>query len=153
MRNVKEFSGITENILAFKEEVANANKITFAGMPGVCSPFAELFAYAVRDKESVFVTGLDLSTARKVELTPQGMQFSEDADPHADVVALLGGLTLPKANIKTEDVNETVSKILKKDGKLLGLCYNKMFQNAGWDKEIEFDCIINGNLEGFVLKK
>ena len=82
MRKVKEFSGITENISAFKEEVAEAQKITFAGMPGVCSPFAELFAYAVRDKESVFVTGLDLSTARKMELTPQGMQLSEGADPH-----------------------------------------------------------------------
>jgi hypothetical protein len=28
------------------------------------------------------------------------MQLSEPADPKADVVALLGGLTMPKSNVK-----------------------------------------------------
>ncbi|MGB9977911.1 DUF2124 family protein [Methanobacterium sp.] len=30
-------------------------KIAFAGTLGVCIPFAELFAYVVRDKESIFI--------------------------------------------------------------------------------------------------
>lgn len=54
MRMDGQFTGITENLLAFREEVKNEDKITFMGMPGVCSPFAELFAYVVRGKESVF---------------------------------------------------------------------------------------------------
>ena len=130
MEKIKEFKGINGNLMAFKEEVADAEKVTFAGAPGVCTPFAELFAYVIRDKESVFITLTDIESARKIELTPQGMQLSEPADPKADVVALLGGLTMPKANVKIEDINQMVDKILKKDGKLIGLSYMDMFKEA-----------------------
>lgn len=75
MRKISEFTGITDNLLAFREEVKDANKITFIGMPGVCSPFALLFAYVVKEKESVFITGTDIKSARKLILTEQGMQF------------------------------------------------------------------------------
>lgn len=153
MRKVSEFKGLTGNLTEFKEEVADAEKITFAGAPGVCTPFAELFAYSVRDKESVFITLTDIGSARKMELTPQGMQLSEPADPNADVVALLGGLTLPKVKVKIEDVNNMVDKILSKNGKLIGLCYMDMFKEAGWEDQVNFDCIINGTLNGVVIKK
>ena len=139
--------------MAFREEVANAKKVTFAGAPGVCTPFAELFAYVIRDKESVFITLTDIESARKFELTPQGMQLSEHADPKADVIALLGGLTLPKSNVKVEDINQMINKIMKKDGKLIGLSYMGMFKEAGWIDKINFDCIIDGTLTGFVYKK
>lgn len=134
MKKVKEFRGINGNLLTFKEEIADAEKIAFAGVPGVCTPFAELFAYAVRDKESVFITLTNIDSARKIKLTPHGMQISEPADPHADVVALLGGLTIPKANVKIDDVNEMVDKILNKNGKLIGLSYMGMFKEAGLGK-------------------
>lgn len=153
MEKIDEFRGITENLLAFKEAIGDAEKITFAGAPGVCTPFAELFAYVARDKESVFVTLTDTTSAKKMELTSQGMQLSEPADPRADVVALLGGLTIPKSNVTAEDVNEMINKILKKNGKIIGLCYMDMFKEAGWLDKVNFDCIINGTLTGFVLKK
>jgi len=153
MKKEKEFKGLNGNLLAFKEEVADADKIAFAGAPGVCTPFAELFAYAVRDKKSIFITLTDISTACKMELTPQGMQLSEPADPRAGVVALLGGLTLPKVNVKVEEVNEMIDKILKKDGKVIGLCYMDMFKEAGWESLVDFDCVINGTLTGTVVKK
>ncbi|WP_414469815.1 DUF2124 family protein [Methanobacterium sp. ACI-7] len=148
-----EFKGINGNLLAFKEEVADAEKVTFAGVPGACTPFAELFAYVIRDKESVFIPLTDIDSARKIELTPQGMQLSESADPKADVVALLGGLTMPKASIEIDDVNEMVAKILKKDGKLIGLSYMNMFKEAGWIGKVDFDCIIDGTLTGTITKK
>ena len=125
----------------------------FAGAPGVCTPFAELFAYAIRDKECVFITLTDIESARKIELTPQGMQLSEPASSEADVVALLGGLTMPKTNVKTDDVNQMVEKILKKGGKLLGLSYMGMFKEAGWLDKVDFDCIIDGILNGSIYKK
>jgi hypothetical protein len=152
MENVKEFKGLNGNLMAFKEEVADAKKITFAGAPGVCTPFAELFAYAVRDKESVFVTLTDIGSARKLELTPQGMQLTEPADPKADVVALLGGLSMPKVNVKMGEVQEMIDNILNEDGKLIGLCYMDMFKDAGWDEQLKFDCIIDGTLIGVVKK-
>jgi len=153
MEKIKGFKGINGNLMAFKEEIKDARKVTFAGAPGVCTPYAELFAYAVRDKESVFITLTDIESARKIELTPQGMQLSERTDPEADVVALLGGLSMPKANVKTDDVKQMVDKILKKDGKLLGLSYMNMFEENGWLDKVDFDCVIDGTLTGFVFKK
>ena len=81
------------------------------------------------------------------------MQLSEPADPHADVVALLGGLSMPKSNVTTEDVNEMISQILKNDGKIIGLSYMGMFKEAGWLDKVDFDYIIDGTLTGSVLKK
>ncbi len=153
MKKDSEFIGITENLLAFKEEVKDAEKVTFLGMPGVCSPFAELFAYIIKEKESVFITGTDITSARKIERTDQGMQFGGSADPHTDVVALLGGLAMPKANIKPQEVNKILEEVLEKDGKLIGLCYMDIFRESGWHREIDFDCIINGTLQGFILRK
>lgn len=153
MEIVNEFKGINGNLMAFKQEVADAKKITFAGVPGVCTPFAELFAYVVRDKESVFITLTDIKSAKKIELTPQGMQLSEPANPQADVLALLGGLTMPKANVKIEEINEMVDVVLKKDGKLIGLSYMGMFKEAGWLDKVDFDCIIDGTLTGSVQKR
>jgi hypothetical protein len=153
MKKMNEYKGITENLSAFKEEVADAKKVTFAGAPGVCTPFAELFAYVIRDKESVFITLTDIESAKKIKLTPQGMQLSEPADPCADVVALLGGLTMPKSNVNIDELNQMIKKILKKDGKLIGLSYMGMFQEAGWLDKVDFDCIIDGTLTGTVFKK
>ncbi|MGC9516823.1 MAG: DUF2124 family protein [Methanomicrobiales archaeon] len=152
MKKIKEFEGLTGNLLAFKEEVENADKVTFVGVPGVCTPFAELFAYAIRDKESVFISGKNIESAKKLELKPEGMQLTEKTDPQAEVVALLGGLSMPKSKISAEEIQEVIDKILKPEGKLIGLCYMDMFKKADWDKKLDFDCIIDGTLTGNVFK-
>ena len=152
MEPTDEFKGITGNLMAFKKEVADAQKVTFAGLPGVCTPFAELFAYAIRDKESVFITKVDCKSARKLEMTPQGMQLTDEADPRADVLAILGGLSLPKSNLVVEDIEKLKDQVLKDGGKMIGLCYMSMFQEVGWDKKLDFDCIIDGYLTGKILR-
>ena len=85
--------------MAFKEEVKNAKKVTFAGLlkmwfltlqeallpeqwnrgfhmprkrsflgaPGVCTPYAELFDYAIIDKKSVFIPLADIKSAKKID--------------------------------------------------------------------------------------
>ncbi len=153
MRKDSEFTGITGNLLAFREEVKDAKKITFIGMPGVCSPFAQLFAFVVKEKESFFITGTDITSAKKIIPSDQGMQFGELADPHADVVALLGGLAMPKSNVKAEDIQKILDIVLEDNGKLIGLCYMDIFRESEWHKILDFDCIINGTLTGFILRK
>ncbi|HML05954.1 MAG TPA: DUF2124 family protein [Methanobacterium sp.] len=152
MEKVKLFKGMNGNLMAFKEEVGNAKKVTFVGVPGVCTPLAELFGYVIRDKESVFITLTDIKSARKIEMTPHGMQLSEPADPTADVVVLLGGLSMPKANIKTEKINELVKEVIKKEGKLIGISFMGAFKGAGWLDKVNFDCIIDATLTGSVQK-
>lgn len=153
MRETENFRGLNGNLMAFKREVEGAEKVTFAGIPGVCSPFAELFAYVIRDKESVFVAKTDLDSARKIERTPLGMQFTDKVDPRSSVVALLGGLSMPQYEVNVSDVQKMIEDILEPGGKVIGLCYMNMFENAGWDDKIDFDCIINGILTGDVYKK
>lgn len=148
-----KFRGLNENLMAFKKEVGDAEKVTFMGIPGVCGPFAELFAYMIRDKESVFIARTDKENARKIERTPLGMQFSKKTDPRSGVVALLGGLSMPQYKVDVEDVQKVLDEILEPNGKIIGLCYMNMFENAGWDEMIDFDCIINGILTGEIYRK
>ncbi|NYB51190.1 MAG: DUF2124 domain-containing protein [Methanobacteriaceae archaeon] len=153
MIETEKFHGLTGNLKLFKREVGDAEKVTFAGIPGVCSPFAELFAYVIRDRESVFMARTDKETARKIESTDLGMQFTKKADPCSSVVALLGGLSMPQYQVDIADVLKLLDDILKPPGKIIGLCYMNMFQKAGWDELIDFDCIINGTLNGEIYTK
>jgi hypothetical protein len=67
-------------------------------------------------------------------------------------VALLGGLSMPKTNVKLEEVQELVNKIMSKNGKLIGLSYMGMFEVSGREDKLDFDCIIDDTLIGFVKK-
>ena len=55
MEDAYEWKGLNGQLVTFKKEVGDAQKITFVGSPGVCTPFAEFLAYSVRDKETCFI--------------------------------------------------------------------------------------------------
>ena len=48
MEDAYEWKGLNGQLVTFKKEVGDAQKITFVGSPGVCTPFAEFLAYSVR---------------------------------------------------------------------------------------------------------
>ena len=154
MEDVENWRGITGQINAFKNAVGDAQKITYLGSPSVCTPFAALMAYAVREKENHFISFIDLETSHEFELKPWGMTLPEKvSDPlDSDVVVLLGGLSMPKANVDTEKLNNVVGEILKDGGKLIGLCFMDMFTKAGWLEKVDFDLIIDGTLTGVIKK-
>jgi hypothetical protein len=126
-----EFKGLDGNIVAFKEEVANAGKVTFVGLPGVCTPFAELFPTPSGRRNLYFYTRTDLETARKIIFSPNGMQLGEQADPTADVLAILGGLSMPKAQVKFDEVRKLRELVIQGEGKFMGLCYWTCFVRQG----------------------
>jgi hypothetical protein len=152
MRDVENWSGIAGQINAFKNAVGDAQKITYMGSPSVCTPFAALMAYAVREKENHFISFIDIETSHEFELKPWGMTLTEKvSDPHdSDVVVLLGGLTMPKANVDTDELNGVVDEILKTEGNLIGFCFMDMFTKADWLDKVDFDLIIDGTLTGVV---
>lgn len=154
MKNVKDWKGINGQLLAFKNEVENAQKITFIGSPGVCTPFAELLAYAVRDKESHFIPLLDIGDCHEFESKSYGMVLKyEVSNPKdSDVVVLLGGLSMPKYDLNTDDLNDLINEIIKNDGKIIGVCFMDMFTKANWLDKVNFDSIIDGTLTGVVKK-
>ena len=154
MEDVNEWKGINGQLVSFKNEVGDAQKITFVGSPGVCTPFAELLAYTVRDRETYFIPLLDVDDCHRFEEKPYAMVLSDEvSDPRdSDVVVLLGGLSMPKYDVDTEDAKALVSDILKEDGLLMGVCFMDMFAKAGWLDKIDFDCVIDGTLTGVVKK-
>ena len=154
MEDVNEWKGINGQLVAFKKEVGDAEKITFVGSPGVCTPFAELLAYAVRDKETHFIPLLDKDNCHQFEAKPYAMVLKDDVSnpKDSDVVVLLGGLSMAKYDVDTEDVKDLVADILKDGGILIGVCFMDMFAKAGWLEKIDFDCVIDGTLTGVVKK-
>ena len=154
MEDVNEWKGINGQLVSFKNEVGDAQKITFVGSPGVCTPFAELLAYTVRDRETYFIPLLDVDDCHRFEEKPYAMVLSDEvSDPRdSDVVVLLGGLSMPKYDVDTEDAKALVENILKDDGLLIGVCFMDMFAKAGWLDKIDFDCVIDGTLTGVVKK-
>jgi hypothetical protein len=154
MEDVKDWKGINGQLVTFKSEVGDAEKITFIGSPGVCTPFAELLAYTVRDKETHFIPLLDSNDCHKFEAKPYGMILNDEvSNPNdSDAVVLLGGLSMPKYDVDTEEVKALVDVILKDDGLLIGVCFMDMFAKAGWLEKIDFDCVIDGTLAGVVKK-
>ena len=154
MEDVLEWKGINGQIVTFKKEVGDAEKITFVGSPGVCTPFAELLAYAVRDKETHFIPLLDADDCHQFEAKSYAIVLKDEvSDPkESDVVVLLGGLSMPKYDVDTEDAKALVADILKEDGQIIGVCFMDMFSKAGWLEKIDFDCVIDGTLTGVVKK-
>ena len=119
MEDIKDWKGINGQLVAFKEEVGDAQKVTFIGSPGVCTPFAELLAYAIRDKETYFIPLLDIGDCHEFESKPYGMVLNEKvSNPQgSDVVVLLGGLSMPKYDVDTEELNVLIDDIIKENGK------------------------------------
>ena len=67
METISEFKGLNGNIVAFKEAVGDVEKVTFLGTPGVCTPFAALFSYAIRNNESHFISGTDIEKCHQLD--------------------------------------------------------------------------------------
>lgn len=154
MEDVYEWKGLNGQLVTFKKEVGDAEKITFIGSPGVCTPFAEFLAYSVRDKETHFIPLLNIDDCHEFESKPYAMVLKDEvSDPYgSDVVVLLGGLSMPKYDVDTEEVNVLVKEILKEGGQLMGVCFMDMFSKAGWLEKVDFDCVIDGTLIGVVKK-
>lgn len=154
MEDVEYWKGLNGQLVTFKKEIADAQKITFIGSPGVCTPFAEFMAYAVRDRQNHFIPLLDIAECHEFEAKSYAMVLKDEvSDPHdSDAVVLLGGLSMPKYDVDTEELMELVNEILKEGGQLMGVCFMDMFTKAGWLEKIDFDCVIDGTLTGVVKK-
>jgi hypothetical protein len=132
--------GVGGILNSFKSLVEGAERITFVGTPGFCTPFAELLGFVVRDRELAFISSQDFEKARSIFMDYEGMQLGKLTDPHADVVVLLGGLAMPKIGITPEKAKEVARKILEgsEKGKIIGVCFQSAFMKQKWDEVINF---------------
>lgn len=151
MKPIEKASGIGGMLTAFRKLARGRKKITFIGCPGWCNPFAELLGYVLRDagKEMVFIPNLRKELAARVEITDYGMQLGEKADPSSDTVVLLGGLAMPKMEVDVNGLKKMIDEITEghHDRQILGACIGGVFQQAGWDKIIDFDYLLDADME------
>ncbi|MEM1671669.1 MAG: DUF2124 family protein [Archaeoglobaceae archaeon] len=153
MEKLKGIVGLTHAFRNAVSDLKDGSKIVFIGSPFVCTPFAELLVYSVRDRnfEAIFIPKTNEGEARKViELEGVGYCIgNEKADPSdPDAIVLLGGLAMPKFGCSVEEVCRVIDRISKtKKPILLGVCFMGIFKKQGWDKAFDFRKIIDANLE------
>ena len=144
-----DFTGTFRNsILDLKER----SKMVFTGSAAVCTPFAELLAYAVREKdfEMLYIPSANAEEARKIKAI-ENIGYSvvdETGDPkYPDAVVVLGGLAMPKFGCEPEEVLHMIEVLSGvKRPKIIGVCFMNLFERAGWDKKLKFDTMIDGSI-------
>lgn len=151
MKPIETSDGIGGMLAAFRKLVRGRKKITFIGCPGWCNPFAELLGYVLRDagKEMVFIPNLRKDMAVRIESTDYGLQLGKKADPASDTIVLLGGLAMPKMEVDVKGLMKLIDEITNghADRQVLGVCIGGVFQKAGWDKLIDFDYLVDADME------
>jgi len=152
-------SGIIGFTGAFRDsvkEIDTGSKVVFTGSIAVCTPFIELLAYTIRDKdfEMVYVPKADIKVAKKIKEQPNiGYSVVTDqTDPQRpDAVVVMGGLAMPKFGCSPEDVLNMIEEISgNQKPKIIGVCFMNIFERAGWTKKIPFDVLIDTNMETIV---
>ncbi|ACV24069.1 DUF2124 family protein [Methanocaldococcus fervens] len=145
LKLLKEESGLSPMLREFRNIIGNHDikSVAFVGSVGVCQPFAELFGYAVRDKENYFIPDGNLNNVKKLVIKDVGMQMEDFGNlDKVDAVVLFGGLAMPKYGVEVEKIKDLINKLSPK--KVIGICFMSIFQKAGWDKEIDFDYLMDG---------
>ena len=152
MRQHEKFEsvpGILRPFRAFMESAALAkgDQIVYYGVPGTCTPFVELLAFAIRalPVEQVFVPGIAEAKARQLVFVPDvGMQIEEAvAELRPRVIVLMGGLSMPNSGVNATQVHSITAP---HKARFIGVCFMQMFEKTGWLKTFDFDLLIDATI-------
>ncbi len=160
MATKEVFHGVPGILRPFKEFIESrglkkGDQIVYYGVPGTCTPFVELLGFALRslELEQVFVPFVDESRAKKLASVEHvGMQAAAGGvtlNPKAIVV--MGGLSMPNVPVKAEQVNAVLDK--HQNAAVIGVCFMRMFEKAGWLEMIHFDCLIDATIDPVEVTK
>ena len=160
MSTKETFHGVPGILRPFKEFVEakglkKGDQIIYYGVPGTCTPFIELLAFALRSLalEQAFVPFVDESRAKKIShVEDVGMQARAGPvtlKPKAIVV--MGGLSMPNVPVKVDQVKAVLDK--HPDVAVIGVCFMRMFEKAGWLGTVSFDFLIDANIDPIEVTK
>ena len=154
MTTKEVFHGVPGILRPFKEYIEKkglkkGDQVVYYGVPGTCTPFVELLGFAIRslELEQVFVPMVDESKATTIHNVPDiGMQAGTPArglKPKAIVV--MGGLSMPNVPVQADQVKVVIDR--HPGAVVIGVCFMKMFEKAGWLSMVSFDCLIDANID------
>jgi len=154
MTQTGKFRGVPGILRPFREFIEAAglkssDQVVYYGVPGTCTPFIELLAFALRSLalEQVFVPLLDEGKARTLrQVSDVGMQAG-DAPAAVDpkVIVVMGGLSMPGVPVEAGQVRAIIDS--HPGAKVVGVCFMHMFEKAGWLQVISFDCLIDATID------
>jgi hypothetical protein len=160
MTTTETFTGVTGILRPFREYLQSlhlqpGDQVVYYGCVGTCTPFVELLAIAVRGLhyEQVFVPYLDEAKARKLyEVADTGMQVSSElASVNPRVMVIMGGLAMPYMPVTKEQVRDLALR--HAGAKLAGVCFQDMFEKAGWLDTVKFDLLISSIIDPVKVTK
>ncbi|MHC1680669.1 MAG: DUF2124 family protein [Methanomassiliicoccales archaeon] len=148
-------SGLTKLFRESMVDVDDGSTILFLGSEAVCPPFAQLLAYAVRDRHMRFGFSpkAEWDKSRLMNwVDGAGFQISnEPFEPgEADVIVILGGLAIPKFGCPVEDAKAFISQV-PRHRLVIAVGFMDAFRKAGWDTSLHIDVLIDGYMSAEVL--
>ena len=160
MATKEVFQGVPGILRPFKDYIEKkglkkGDQVAYYGVPGTCTPFVELLAFAIRslELEQFFVPIVDESKVHKILHVPDiGMQASVTSvglKPKAIVV--MGGLSMPNVPVEVDQVKEVIGRY--PGAVVIGVSFMHMFEKAGWLPSISFDCLIDANIDPVEVTK
>ncbi len=150
MKQKETFHGVPGILRPFKEFLDTrglkaGDQIVYYGCPGTCTPFVELLGYAIRGLglQQAFVPFVDEKKAKKMQMVEDiGMQAAGDVSiMNPSAVVIMGGLSMPNVPVTAAQVCQVIAPYT--NAARIGVCFMNMFDKAGWNKEIEFDLLID----------
>jgi len=159
---VETTKGLSNLLKIFKTTMISlglkpGSKITYIGCAGTCLPFIELFAYVLREArvEQVFIPDGIVEDTRSLRLVEGiGIQVGDATSAKdADFIVLFGGISMPQCTLGIEGTNEAIKKVMKPEGKVVGVCFMSMFEKAGWYGKVPFDTVIDAGIEPINVQK
>ena len=160
MTQTETFHGVPGILRPFNEYIETkglkkGDQIVYYGVPGTCTPFVELLGFAIRsiDLDQVFVPMVDESKAKKIHPVPDvGMQVGNaPATLKPRAIVVMGGLSMPNVPVKAEQVKAVIDK--HPGAVIIGVCFMKMFEKAGWLATVSFDILIDANIDPVEVTK
>ncbi|MDD1676305.1 MAG: DUF2124 domain-containing protein [Methanomicrobiales archaeon] len=155
----ESFSGIPGILRPFRSYIERAalmkgDQVVYYGVPGTCTPFVELLAFAIRalPVEQLFVPGIDEAKARRLISVPDiGMQIEKEVtDLLPRIIVLMGGLSMPNSGVTAAQTYATTSP---HNARMVGVCFMQMFEKTGWLKTFNFDLLIDATVSPVEVRR
>jgi hypothetical protein len=152
MQKHERFESVPGMLRPFRAFIESAGlkageQIVYYGVPGTCTPFVELLAFAIRalPVEQIFVPGISEAKAQRLAFVPDaGMQVEEKVSVlHPRIIVLMGGLSMPNSGLTAAQVQAVTAP---HGATLIGVCFMQMFEKSGWLKTFDFDLLIDATI-------